>query len=81
MEYKLLTSIAVAYFVFSRSDEPDEEIITDEWKVDWSTYMASGRDIIVAKVHLHTTQNWGRTDKNYQQPGALESIDLIHIIK
>jgi len=63
------------------SDEPDEEIITDEWKVDWSTYMASGRDIIVAKVHLHTTQNWGRTDKNYQQPGALESIDLIHIIK
>jgi len=43
--------------------------------------MASGRDIIVAKVHLHSSQNWGRTDKTYQQPGVLESIDLIHITK
>ena len=64
-----------------RSDEPDEKIITDEWKVDWSTYMASGRDIIVAKVHLHNSQNWGRTNNNYQQPGVLESSDLIHLTK
>lgn len=43
--------------------------------------MASGRDIIVAKVHLHNSQNWGRTNNNYQQPGVLESSDLIHLTK
>ena len=58
-------------------------MITDEWKVDWATYMASGRDVIVAKVDLHGFQGQRRTTRNSinKEPGVLESLDLIALTK
>ncbi len=65
------------------TDEPGSRSITDEWKVNWATYMASARDIIVAKIDAHGSQGMGDTIRNsiYRKPGVLEAIDLIHVTK
>lgn len=65
------------------SDEPSTVSITEEWKIDWATYMASSRDVIVAKIDLHGSQGSGLLLRNsiYRQPGVLESVDLIQTTK
>ncbi|XP_046645659.1 prolyl endopeptidase FAP-like isoform X1 [Daphnia pulicaria] len=65
------------------TDEPATVSVTDEWKMDWATYMASGRDVIVAKIDLHGSQGSGHLLRNsiYRQPGVLEAVDLIQTTK
>ncbi len=48
-----------------------------------ATYMASGRDVIVAKIDLHGSQGSGHLLRNsiYRQPGVLEAVDLIQTTK
>ena len=65
------------------ADDPGTITITDEWKVNWATYMASARDIVVAKIDPHGSQGGGHSLRNaiYRQPGVLEAVDLVQVTK
>lgn len=55
----------------------------NHFSVPKATYMASGRDVIVAKIDLHGSQGSGHLLRNsiYRQPGVLEAVDLIQTTK
>ena len=57
------------------------EGITDEWGVEWGTYISSSRDIIYAKIDARGSYSQGSKLKNAvkYKLGTVESEDIVYI--
>jgi len=62
---------------------PGTQLNTDRWKVDFTTYLASKKDFIVAQVDGRGSggRGWDFQHKVFYKLGALETADQIEVVR
>lgn len=62
---------------------PGTQLVTDRWKMDWSSYLASARDYIVVQVDGRGSSGQGYKLQNqiYKKLGAVEVADQLEVIE
>ncbi|XP_014241901.1 inactive dipeptidyl peptidase 10 [Cimex lectularius] len=60
---------------------PGSQLVTDKWKIDWGTYLASTQDIIVGYIDGRGTSGKGYTltHQVYMKLGAVEAADQLEV--
>ncbi|RZF33294.1 hypothetical protein LSTR_LSTR007639 [Laodelphax striatellus] len=60
---------------------PGSQLVTDRWKTDWSTYLASNRDYIVAQIDGRGSagQGYSLLHQIYHQLGTVEVNDQLEV--
>ncbi|XP_034241938.1 venom dipeptidyl peptidase 4 [Thrips palmi] len=60
---------------------PGTQLVTEKWRVDWSTYLASNRDFIVAQIDGRGSggQGYKFMHEVYQQLGTVEVNDQLEV--
>ncbi|KAJ1526921.1 hypothetical protein ONE63_008469 [Megalurothrips usitatus] len=60
---------------------PGTQLVTDKWRIDWSTYLASNRDFIVAQIDGRGSggQGYKMMHEVYQQLGTVEVNDQLEV--
>lgn len=60
---------------------PGSQLVTDRWKVDWSSYLASARDIVVAQIDGRGSAGQGYLllHQVYHRLGSVEVADQLEV--
>ena len=60
---------------------PGAQLVTDKWKVDWNTYLASTKDIIVAEIDGRGSsgQGYQLMHEVYRRFGTVEVSDQLEV--
>ncbi|XP_039298265.1 dipeptidyl aminopeptidase-like protein 6 [Nilaparvata lugens] len=60
---------------------PGSQLVTDRWKTDWSTYLSSNRDYIVAQIDGRGSagQGYSLLHQIYHQLGTVEVNDQLEV--
>ncbi|XP_054275243.1 inactive dipeptidyl peptidase 10-like [Macrosteles quadrilineatus] len=60
---------------------PGSQLVTDRWKVDWNTYLASSRDLIVAQIDGRGSAGQGylMLHQVYHRLGTVEVADQLEV--
>ena len=71
------------YGFWDRYGGPGTQLALDRWGVDFSTYLASKKDYIVAQVDSRGSggRGWDYQHKVYYRVGILEAEDQIEVIR
>ncbi len=71
------------YNLITRYGGPGTQLVTDRWKMDWSTYLASARDYIVVQVDGRGSsgQGYNLQHQIYKKLGAVEVADQLEVVE
>lgn len=60
---------------------PGSQLVTDRWKVDWNTYLASNRDFIVGQIDGRGSagQGYQMLHQIYHRLGTVEVSDQLEV--
>lgn len=72
-----------AVFNVFRYGGPGTQLVTDRWKMDWSTYLAGARDYIVVQVDGRGSsgQGYNLQHQIYKKLGAVEIADQLEVVE
>jgi len=64
-----------------RYGRPGTQLVTEKWRVDWGTYLASNRDFIVAQIDGRGSAGQGYTmlHEVYRRLGTVEVADQLEV--
>ena len=64
-----------------RYGSPGSQIVTERWKLDWSTYLAGNRDFIVAQIDGRGSggQGYQMLHEVYMKLGTVEVADQLEV--
>ena len=70
-------------FQINRYGGPGTQLVTDKWKIDWSTYLASTRNYIVVQVDGRGSagQGYKLQHQIYKRLGAVEVTDQLEVVE
>jgi len=65
----------------SRYASPGSQLVTDRWKIDWFTYLASNKDFIVAMIDGRGSmgQGYAFMHEVYRKLGTAEVADQLEV--
>lgn len=60
---------------------PGTQLVTDRWKIDWSTYLASNKDYIIAQIDGRGSagQGYQLMHEVYHRLGTVEVADQLEV--
>lgn len=63
-----------------RNGRPGEAAVSDDFRIDWGTYMSSHNDIIYVRMDVRGARGHGKK-KLYRHLGGVEVADQINVVE